>query len=62
MTDDEQQRIIDFLQRKQCGPCRRGSVDRGHVGCAEAQDLIRVIEREPATDRRWRGLRSSSAS
>ena len=50
MTDDEQQRIIDFLQRKQCGPCRRGSVDAGHVGCAEAQDLIRVIEREPATD------------
>lgn len=46
MTKDERAQLIDFLRRKQCGPCRRGVVQPGHVGCAEAEALIRVVERE----------------
>ncbi len=46
MTHEDKQRIVDFLRRKQCGPCRAGHGDSGHVGCAEAEDLIRIVERE----------------
>jgi len=50
MTADEQERLLDFLRRKQCGPCRRGTVQPGHVGCAEAEEFVRVIEREIPRD------------
>lgn len=45
MTDHERQRLIDFLRKKQCGPCRRGAVDTGHAGCVEAAELIDIVER-----------------
>jgi hypothetical protein len=46
MTRDERDALLDFLRRKQCGPCRRGPVQAGHAGCAEAAHLIGVVENE----------------
>jgi hypothetical protein len=45
MTREEQDRLVDFLRRKQCGPCRRGRIDPSHPGCAEAEDLIEIVRR-----------------
>ena len=44
MTAAERARLIDFLRRKQCGPCRRGDLDSTHAGCVEAADLIDIVE------------------
>jgi len=46
MTKGERDRLIEFLERKQCSPCRRGDLDRSHVGCMEAADLIAIVRRE----------------
>jgi hypothetical protein len=46
MNRHEQQRIIDFLRKKQCTPCRNGSLDHGHSGCVEAEELIDIITSE----------------
>lgn len=50
MTAAEQQRLVEFLERKQCTPCRRGNLDRSHVGCMEAADLIAIVRRERTTN------------
>ncbi len=44
MNADERQRLIDFLRKKMCGPCRRGDLNPEHEGCLEASDLIEIIE------------------
>ncbi len=44
MNPDERQRLIDFLRRKMCGPCRRGEVNPEHDGCVEASDLIELVD------------------
>lgn len=49
MTPSEQSRLLEFLQRKQCGPCRRDRVDPSHAGCWEAEELIRIVRRERPT-------------
>lgn len=45
MTDSERSRLVEFLRRKQCGPCRGGALDASHAGCVEAEDLIEIVER-----------------
>ncbi len=45
VTDDERDRLIEFVRNKQCGPCRRGDIDRNHAGCVEAGELIEIVER-----------------
>jgi hypothetical protein len=47
MTADEQDRLIAFLRKKQCTPCRNGQLDGTHGGCIEAEDLIEVVAGEP---------------
>lgn len=44
MTPDERERLISFLRRKQCAPCRAGDVDPSHGGCVEAAELIEIVE------------------
>jgi hypothetical protein len=46
MTREQRDDLLDFLRRKQCGPCRRGPLQADHTGCAEAAHLIRVVEAE----------------
>lgn len=43
MTDAERQRLIEFLRKKMCGPCRRSGADAGHEGCVEAEELIAIV-------------------
>ncbi len=47
MTDEEQERLVEFLRRKMCGPCRRGDLNMGHEGCVEATELVAIVEAEP---------------
>jgi hypothetical protein len=45
VTDAERDRLVAFLQSKQCGPCRRGDAKLDHGGCVEAEELIKIVER-----------------
>lgn len=47
MTRADQERLLDFLRRKQCAPCRRGQLDLSHSGCVEAEELIELVQNEP---------------
>ena len=49
MNADQKRRLIDFLSRKMCGPCRRDGAEPAHAACCEAQDLIAVVEAEPTS-------------
>lgn len=53
----ERQEVIDFLRSKQCGEARNGEMcrdtigsdrverDEPHVGCAQADEMIAIVER-----------------
>lgn len=45
MTDAEKERLIDFLAKKMCGPCRAKGADGNHEGCVEAEALIAIVSR-----------------
>jgi ribosomal protein S28E/S33 len=49
VRNEDKQRLIDFLRRKMCGPCRRGDLDIAHEGCVEAAELIVIVEAERST-------------
>jgi hypothetical protein len=45
MTNGERDRLIEFLQKKMCGPCRRDGPTSDHEGCLEAHEL-KIVERD----------------
>ena len=45
MTPDETERLVEFLRRKMCKPCRDGTPNPDHAGCCEAADLVEIVER-----------------
>ena len=45
MTPEQKDRLVTFLQKKMCGPCRRDGADADHEGCVEAEALIVIVER-----------------
>jgi hypothetical protein len=49
MTQKEKDRLLDFLRKKMCGPCRTGAVHPTHPGCAEAATLVSIVSRETPT-------------
>lgn len=46
MTPDERNRLISFLQKKMCAPCRQQGANPEHPGCLEAQELLEIVESE----------------
>lgn len=44
MREEDRERLVEFLRRKMCGPCRRGELNLAHEGCVEAADLIAIVE------------------
>lgn len=46
LTRGEKERLISFLERKMCGPCRRDGAASNHPGCVEAEELIDIVERQ----------------
>lgn len=44
MTEQEKKRVITFLEKKMCGPCRRDGAVVEHEGCVEAQELIEIVQ------------------
>lgn len=38
-----QQDLISYLKTKMCRPCREGSVNPEHGGCAEAERLAAAV-------------------
>lgn len=42
-TEQEKERLITFLEKKMCGPCRRDGAVAEHEGCVEAEELIETV-------------------
>jgi hypothetical protein len=45
MTSEEKERLIAFLSKKMCGPCRTNGAEADHEGCVEAEALIEIVSR-----------------
>jgi hypothetical protein len=43
VNESDRQRIIEFMERKMCGPCRRADLNPSHDGCVEAATLIEIL-------------------
>jgi hypothetical protein len=46
MTPENTRRLIEFLRRKMCKPCRDSGANPEHPACCEAADLIDIVEQE----------------
>jgi hypothetical protein len=44
MTPEERERLIEYLQRKMCKPCRESQHSAEHAGCQEALELIAIVK------------------
>jgi hypothetical protein len=44
MTSEERERLIEYLQRKMCKPCRESEHGGEHAGCQEALELIAIVK------------------
>ena len=49
MTPADRERLVDFLRRKMCKPCRDHGPDPAHAGCCEASDLVEIVETDTET-------------
>ena len=45
MTEEERARLIEFLGKKLCAPCRRDEATADHPACKEAEELIEIVKR-----------------
>jgi hypothetical protein len=43
MTDEEK-RLVAFLAKRMCGPCRRDRAVAEHEGCVEAEEFIEIVQ------------------
>lgn len=48
MKSKDKERIVSFLNKKMCGPCRRDGANPDHPACVEAAELIEIIDAEPS--------------
>lgn len=46
MNNAQRERLVEFLMKKMCGPCRRDAAIDDHEGCKEAEELIAIVKAE----------------
>jgi len=53
MTDEERNRLLEFLEKKLCGPCRREGAAVDHPACKEAEDLMTIVRSSGSQADAW---------